>query len=79
MAIPRSGDAAHIRENADVFGFALGGGDLAALDACDEGHPYYWHPDATRQIAAVDVGGGGGDANGDVANGHPAAKKQRTA
>jgi diketogulonate reductase-like aldo/keto reductase len=44
VAIPKSVRKERIRENADVFGFALDAGDLAALDALDEGYRTSWDP-----------------------------------
>ena len=44
VAIPKSIHAERIRENADVFGFALDAEDLAALDALDEGYRTSWDP-----------------------------------
>jgi diketogulonate reductase-like aldo/keto reductase len=44
VAIPKSVHAERIRENIDVFGFALDAGDLAALDALDEGYRTSWDP-----------------------------------
>ncbi len=44
VAIPKSVRAERIRENADVFGFALDPDDLAALDALDEGYRTSWDP-----------------------------------
>jgi diketogulonate reductase-like aldo/keto reductase len=42
--IPRSGDPDHIRANRAVFDFELSTEDMAAIDAMDEDHPYYWSP-----------------------------------
>lgn len=44
VTIPKSVHEARIRENADVFGFALDGEDLSALDALDEGYRTSWDP-----------------------------------
>ncbi len=44
VVIPKSIRAERIRENADVFGFALDAEDLAALDALDEGYRTSWDP-----------------------------------
>ena len=44
VALPKSVRRERIRENADVFGFALGSDDLAALDALDEGYRTSWDP-----------------------------------
>ena len=44
VVIPKSVRAERIRENADVFGFALDREDLAALDALDEGYRTSWDP-----------------------------------
>lgn len=37
VSLPKSDDAGRIRLNADVYGFALDEGDMAALDGKDEG------------------------------------------
>jgi diketogulonate reductase-like aldo/keto reductase len=44
VAIPKSVREERIRENADVFGFALDAEDLAALGALDEGYRTSWDP-----------------------------------
>jgi diketogulonate reductase-like aldo/keto reductase len=44
VVIPKSVHPARIRENADVFGFALDADDMAALDALDEGYRTSWDP-----------------------------------
>ncbi|HTN53491.1 MAG TPA: aldo/keto reductase, partial [Anaeromyxobacter sp.] len=44
VSIPKSVHEDRIRENADVFGFALDAQDLAALDALDEGYRTSWDP-----------------------------------
>lgn len=44
VTIPKSVHEARIRENADVFGFALDAEDLSALDALDEGYRTSWDP-----------------------------------
>ncbi len=44
VVIPKSVREERIRENADVFGFALDGEDLAALDDLDEGYRTSWDP-----------------------------------
>ncbi len=44
VVIPKSVRPERIRENADVFGFALDAQDLAALDALDEGYRTSWDP-----------------------------------
>ncbi len=44
VVIPKSVHRERIRENADVFGFALDRHDLAALDAVDEGYRTSWDP-----------------------------------
>lgn len=44
VVIPKSVHADRIRENADVFGFRLDAGDLAALDRLDEGYRTSWDP-----------------------------------
>jgi diketogulonate reductase-like aldo/keto reductase len=44
VTIPKSVHEERIRENADVFGFALDADDLAALDALDEGYRTSWDP-----------------------------------
>jgi len=44
VVIPKSVHAERIRENADVFGFALDRDDLARLDALDEGYRTSWDP-----------------------------------
>ncbi len=42
--IPKSAHEARIRENVDVYGFELDPGDMAALDALDEGYRTSWDP-----------------------------------
>jgi diketogulonate reductase-like aldo/keto reductase len=44
VVIPKSVQPGRIRENADVFGFSLDAGELAALDALDEGYRTSWDP-----------------------------------
>lgn len=44
VAIPKSARPDRIRENADVFGFALDAADLEALDGLDEGYRTAWDP-----------------------------------
>ncbi len=44
VTIPKSVHEARIRENADVFGFALDADDLSALDGLDEGYRTSWDP-----------------------------------
>ncbi|HEX9049118.1 MAG TPA: aldo/keto reductase [Anaeromyxobacter sp.] len=44
VVIPKSVRPERIRENADVFGFALDAEDLAALDGLDEGYRTSWDP-----------------------------------
>ncbi len=44
VPIPKSARPERIRENADVFGFALDAEELAALDALDEGYRAAWDP-----------------------------------
>jgi diketogulonate reductase-like aldo/keto reductase len=44
VVIPKSVRPERIRENADVFGFALDAQDVAALDALDEGYRTSWDP-----------------------------------
>jgi diketogulonate reductase-like aldo/keto reductase len=44
VVIPKSVRPERIRENADLFGFALDGEDLAALDGLDEGYRTSWDP-----------------------------------
>ncbi len=44
VTIPKSSRPERIRENADVFGFALDAEDLAALDGLDEGYRTAWDP-----------------------------------
>ncbi|MFE4544444.1 hypothetical protein [Arthrobacter sp. NPDC056727] len=39
VAIPKSADDRRQRENLDVFGFALTGAEMAAIDALDTGAP----------------------------------------
>ena len=53
VAVPRSRDPVHIRENADIFTWMLTEEDMAALDAFDRGnHPYYWDPLASLATTA---------------------------
>jgi diketogulonate reductase-like aldo/keto reductase len=44
VVIPKSVQPARIRENADVFGFALDAADMAELDGLDEGYRTSWDP-----------------------------------
>lgn len=44
VVIPKSVRPERIRENADVYGFSLDAGDMAALDALDEGYRTSWDP-----------------------------------
>jgi diketogulonate reductase-like aldo/keto reductase len=44
VVLPKSVRPERIRENADVYGFALDGEDLAALGALDEGYRTSWDP-----------------------------------
>lgn len=44
VPLPRSSNTARIAENASVFDFALDDGQLAALDALDEGFVTSWDP-----------------------------------
>jgi len=44
VVIPKSVKPERIRENADVFGFALDAEDLAAMDGLDEGFRTSWDP-----------------------------------
>jgi diketogulonate reductase-like aldo/keto reductase len=44
VTIPKSARPERIRENANVFGFALDAEDMAALDALDEGYRTAWDP-----------------------------------
>jgi diketogulonate reductase-like aldo/keto reductase len=46
VVIPKSVRPERIRENADLFGFALDREDLAALDGLDEGYRTSWDPTA---------------------------------
>ncbi len=46
VVIPKSVHPGRIRENADVFGFALDAADMGALDALDEGYRTSWDPTA---------------------------------
>jgi methylglyoxal/glyoxal reductase len=46
VVIPKSVHAERIRENADLYGFALDAEDLAALDGLDEGYRTSWDPTA---------------------------------
>lgn len=47
-AIPKSSRPERIKENARVFDFALGDGDMAQLDALDEGYRTCWDPTHVR-------------------------------
>jgi diketogulonate reductase-like aldo/keto reductase len=44
VVIPKSVHPERIRENADLFAFALDDGDMAALDGLDEGFRTCWDP-----------------------------------
>jgi diketogulonate reductase-like aldo/keto reductase len=44
VVIPKSVRPERIRENADVYGFALDAEDMAALDGLDEGYRTSWDP-----------------------------------
>jgi diketogulonate reductase-like aldo/keto reductase len=44
VVIPKSVRAERIRENADLYGFALDAEDMAALDGLDEGYRTSWDP-----------------------------------
>jgi diketogulonate reductase-like aldo/keto reductase len=44
VVIPKSVHPDRIRENADLYGFALDDGDMAELDGLDEGHRTCWDP-----------------------------------
>jgi len=44
VVIPKSVRPERIRENADLFGFALDADDMAALDGLDEGYRTSWDP-----------------------------------
>lgn len=46
VVIPKSVHPGRIRENADVFGFALDAADMGALDVLDEGYRTSWDPTA---------------------------------
>lgn len=48
VVIPKSVRPERIRENADLFGFALGPEDMAALDALDEGYRTSWDPTGAK-------------------------------
>ena len=45
VVIPKSVRPERIRENADLYGFELDDGDMAALDGLDEGYRTSWDPD----------------------------------
>lgn len=47
-AIPKSSRPERIQENADIFDFALGDGDMAELDRLDEGYRTCWDPTGVR-------------------------------
>ena len=44
VVVPKSADPGRIRENAAVFDFRLGPGEMARLDALDEGFRIAWDP-----------------------------------
>jgi diketogulonate reductase-like aldo/keto reductase len=44
VVIPKSVHPDRIRENADLYGFALDASDMAALDGLDEGYRTCWDP-----------------------------------
>lgn len=48
VVIPKSVRPERIRENADVFGFALDREDVATLDGLDEGYRTSWDPTAVK-------------------------------
>jgi diketogulonate reductase-like aldo/keto reductase len=48
VVIPKSVRPERIRENADLFGFALAGEDMAALDLLDEGYRTSWDPTGVK-------------------------------
>ncbi len=48
VVIPKSVRPERIRENADLFGFALGREDMAALDGLDEGYRTSWDPTGVK-------------------------------
>ena len=47
-AIPKSAHRERIKENAGIFDFALDEGDMAQLDALDEGYRTCWDPTNVR-------------------------------
>jgi diketogulonate reductase-like aldo/keto reductase len=44
VVIPKSANSRHIRENAQVFDFAISADDMRALDDLDENRRYCWDP-----------------------------------
>ncbi len=44
VAIPKSTDPAHIRENIDIFDFELSADELATIDALDRNRPFFRLP-----------------------------------
>ena len=43
VAIPGSGDPAHVRENVAVFDFSLSAAEMEALAALDRGEKHDWY------------------------------------
>jgi 2,5-diketo-D-gluconate reductase A len=41
VAIPKSTNPSHIRQNLDVFDFALTEDEMARIDALDRGRPFF--------------------------------------